>query len=84
MEERYCEPYDPNKLVTVSTARFRAFMSYIAANDLWEELEQHLNGLGINELNISVDPIYAIQDHLENASAGSATPEDDPVIFSEH
>jgi len=59
-------------------------MSHIADNNLWEELETHLNGLGITGLNISVDPIYAIQDYLENAAAGTATPEGDPVIFSEH
>jgi hypothetical protein len=84
MNERFKGSYDSAKTVSVSTGRFRAFMSHIADNNLWEELDKHLTGLGITELNISVGPIYAIQDYLEKAAAGTATPEEDPVIFSEH
>jgi len=70
MAKRFKGKHDPLKLTNVSVRQLRVFMRYIAKNDLWEELEQSLKKKGINNLLISVHPIYAIQDHIEKSLKG--------------
>ncbi len=61
---------DPLMLTRVTVRQLRVFMRYIAKYDLWDELEWALHERGIDEMLVSVHPIYAIQDHVEDSLRG--------------
>lgn len=61
---------DPLRLTRVNVRQLRVFMRYIAKHDLWDELEWALHKQGIDDLLVSVDPIHAVQDHIEASLRG--------------
>jgi hypothetical protein len=46
----------------VSVRRFAFFMKGIAENDLWDEVQLHLEDLGCTEVVVSSEPIAALQE----------------------
>jgi hypothetical protein len=65
MGKRFKGSYDPDELTTVSVRQLRVMMKYVAKHDLWDKLERSLKKKGIDRLQISVHPIYAVQDRIE-------------------
>ena len=55
---------DVENVTRVPVRRFAFFMKAIADNDLWDEVEFHLEDLGCTEVMVSSEPIAAIQELL--------------------
>jgi hypothetical protein len=48
-------------LTQTSMTQFRAFMKFVADNNLWDEAEARLNELGYKEIIVSAEPINVIR-----------------------
>lgn len=53
------------KVIRTPIRRFVAFMKGIAADDLWEEAERHLENRGYTEILVSWEPIKAVQELIQ-------------------
>ncbi len=60
---------DVENVTRVPVRRFAFFMKAIADNDLWDEVEFHLEDLGCTEVMVSSEPIAAIQELLSSKVA---------------
>jgi hypothetical protein len=75
--------YNAENLTKVSVRRFSFFMKCIAENNLWDEVELHLEDLGCTELIISHEPITAVQELLKTkVSAGEQLSSRTPRVIA--
>jgi hypothetical protein len=51
-------------LTQTSMTQFRAFMKFVADNNLWDEAETRLKELGYKEIIVSAEPINVIRQLL--------------------
>jgi hypothetical protein len=53
------------EVIRTPIRRFVAFMKAIAADDLWEEAERHLENRGYTEILVSWEPVKAVQEFIQ-------------------
>ncbi len=66
---------NPQNLTQTSVKQFRAFMKFIADNNLWDELEQRLHLRGYHDVVVSSEPINIIRDVLREKISANQFPE---------
>jgi hypothetical protein len=63
------ERLDTEGLVEVPVSQLTRFLKFIATNDLWDELEQHLTDRGCYKLLMSFEPVKLIGSIVQNKSS---------------
>jgi hypothetical protein len=57
-------------LTHTSIGQFVFFMKALAENDLWDQVEQHLESQGCTSIIVSAEPIRAVQEMLKKNAFG--------------